>query len=210
MRTGPALTAVGAAAVLVLAGCGGSSSSGGGSPSATPSSPSASATPTPSAHASPTPSAHTSPTPSARTTPPSAGPWKSLPLTVYYIAIGDNGRSGPFVGCGDSAVATYTAPVRYTEAVGPSMRALLANHKREIGQSGLINVLDQSRLTYRGYTLRGSTVTVYLTGTFQLAGECDIPRAKAEIEYTALKAAHATKVVVYIDRQTIDQRLSLR
>lgn len=204
-RSTSALTALAALAVLTLAGCGGTSPSGNGTPSPTPS-PTMSITPSP----SPSPSPSTSSPSPTRTTPPAVSPWKTLPLTLYYIAVGDNGRSGRLVGCGDSAIATYTAPVRYTDAVAPSIRALLANHKREIGQSGLINVLYQSRLTYRGHTLRGSTVTLYLSGTFQLAGVCDIPRAKAEIEYTAMKAAHASKAVVYIDGQTIDQRLSLK
>lgn len=205
-RTGGALTALAVAAALATAGCGGSSSSGPSTPTPSPSA-SSSATPSSSPSASPSSTPSTSATP---TTHPTVSPWKTLPLTIYYIAVGDNGRSGPLVGCGDSAIATYTAPVRYTDPVGPTMRALLANHRRDIGQSGLINVLYQSRLTYRGYTRHGSAITLYLSGTFQLAGTCDIPRAKAEIEDTAMKAARATKVTVYIDGQTIDQRLSLK
>ncbi|TNB74290.1 hypothetical protein FHJ30_06030 [Arthrobacter sp. BB-1] len=132
------------------------------------------------------------------------------PLTVYYVAIDDNGISGPRIGCGDSLVATTTAPVRFTDQVGPSVGALLANKSRDVGMSGLVNVLYQSDLRYVGGELDGSTITIYLEGQFMLGGVCDIPRAKAQLEYTAMTAAGATSARVFVNGRPIDEVLSLK
>ncbi|UEL30349.1 hypothetical protein KTR40_05130 [Pseudarthrobacter sp. L1SW] len=132
------------------------------------------------------------------------------PLTVYYVAIDDNGISGPRIGCGDSLVATTTAPVRFTDQVGPSVGALLANKSRDVGMSGLVNVLYQSDLQYVGGELDGSTITIYLEGQFMLGGVCDIPRAKAQLEYTAMTAAGATSARVFVNGRPIDEVLSLK
>ncbi len=63
--------------------------------------------------------------------------------------------------------------------------------------SGLVNVLYQSNLTYLGGELNGSTITIWLTGQFALGGVCDIPRAKAQLEYTAMAASDATSAQVF-------------
>jgi hypothetical protein len=131
-------------------------------------------------------------------------------LTVYYVAVGDNGVSGPQIGCGDSLVATTTAPVRFRDQVGPSIGALLANKSRDVGMSGLVNVLYESYLTYLGGELDGSTITIYLSGQFMLGGVCDIPRAKAQLEYTAMAASAATSAQVFVDGRPIDEVLSLK
>jgi hypothetical protein len=132
------------------------------------------------------------------------------PLTVYYVAVGDNGRSGPQIGCGDSLIATKTAPVRFTDQVGPSIRALLANKSRDLGESGFVNVLYQSNLTYLGGELEGSTITIWLSGQFMLGDVCDVPRAKAQLEYTAMAASDATSAQVFVNGRPIDDVLSLK
>ncbi|MCU1434445.1 MAG: hypothetical protein JWR71_1170 [Pseudarthrobacter sp.] len=137
-------------------------------------------------------------------------PEQVAPLTVYYVAVGDNGISGPLIGCGDSLVATTTAPVRFTDQVGPSIGTLLANKSRDVGMSGLVNVLYQSNLTYLGGELNGSTITIWLAGQFVLGGVCDIPRAKAQLEYTAMAASDATSAQVFVDGRPIDEVLSLK
>jgi hypothetical protein len=137
-------------------------------------------------------------------------PEQVAPLTVYYVAVGDNGRSGPQIGCGDSLIATKTAPVRFTDQVGPSIRALLANKSRDLGESGFVNVLYQSNLTYLGGELEGSTITIWLSGQFMLGGVCDVPRAKAQLEYTAMAASDATSAQVFVNGRPIDDVLSLK
>ena len=187
IRTG-ALVAVAVAALIALSGC---SDQG---------SPSASTTPSPT-------SSSVSPAPTPAPSPTSSEP--AAALTIYYVAIGSNGADGPGIGCGDSIVATQTAPVHVTDTVAASMRALLAPSPRVRG-SGLVNVLSQSHLASIDSTVSGSTVTIYLTGAFQLSGMCDIPRAKAQLEYTAKTAAGARNVVIYVNGKTLDEVLSLK
>ncbi|WP_324644483.1 hypothetical protein [Pseudarthrobacter sp. LT1] len=176
---------------------------------ATPTTPgSTSAAPTTPAAAPPS-SAPASPPPTQEPTPTGL-PEQTGPLTIYYVAVGDNGVSGPKIGCGDSLVATTTAPVRFTDQVGPSVGTLLANKSRDVGLSGLINVLYQSNLTYLGGELNGSTITIWLSGQFMLAGVCDIPRAKAQLEYTAMAASGATSAQVFVNGRPIDEVLSLK
>jgi hypothetical protein len=205
-------------ALLILTGCFG------------PPAPAPTSTATPTTTAAPTtsPAAPTTAGPTAATSPPAAPPSTAAapppaeepapgglpeqvaPLTIYYVAIDDNGLSGPLIGCGDSLVATTTAPVRFTDQVRPSIEALLANKSRDVGLSGLVNVLYQSSLTYAGGELAGSTITIYLTGQFILGGVCDIPRAKAQLEYTAMAAAGATSARVFVNGRPIDEVLSLK
>jgi hypothetical protein len=132
------------------------------------------------------------------------------PLTVYYIAVDDGGVSGPAVGCGDSVVATTTAPERFTDQVGPSLRRLLADHRPMLGQSGLYNALYQSDLAYEGGSYDGHTITVYLSGTFTLSGTCDIPRVTAQLEHTAMTAAGAAEARVFVNGRPLADVLSLK
>ena len=68
----------------------------------------------------------------------------------------------------------------------------------------------QSNLTYVGGKLNGSTITIWLTGQFMLGGVRDIPRAKAQLEYTAMTAAGATSAQVFVNGHPIDEVLSLK
>lgn len=173
---------------------------------AAPGSPTAGPTSTATA---PPSSAPGSPPPTEEPAPPGL-PEQVAPLTVYYVAVGDQGISGPLIGCGDSLVATTTAPVRFTDQVGPSIGTLLANKSRGVGLSGLVNVLYQSDLAYAGGELEGSTISIWLTGQFMLGGVCDIPRAKAQLEYTAMAASGATSAQVFVNGRPLDEVLSLR
>ena len=223
------LSVVGFSATLILTGCFGPPAPAPTTSSAAPptsAAPSASPSATPTSAAPSTAPATTSAAPSTTAAaPPSSAPASPTataepaptglpeqvgPLTVYYVAVGDNGISGPRIGCGDSLVATTTAPVRFTDQVGPSVGTLLANKNRDIGMSGLINVLYKSSLTYVAGELDGSTITIWLTGQFMLGGVCDIPRAKAQLEYTAMAASGATSAQVFINGRPIDEVLSLK
>ncbi|MFF2345169.1 hypothetical protein [Pseudarthrobacter sp. NPDC058119] len=227
------LSVLGLSGLIILTGCfGPPSPSPTSSSPAPPASPAASASPSTTATGTPTPPPTTSAAPTSPAAPPPSSvpaspppsqepqptqeptptglPEQTAPLTIYYVAVGDNGLSGPKIGCGDSLVATTTAPVTFRDQVGPSINALLANKSRDVGLSGLINVLYQSSLTYLGGELNGSTISIWLSGQFMLGGVCDIPRAKAQLEYTAMSASGATSAQVYVNGRPIDEVLSLK
>ncbi|WP_344300462.1 hypothetical protein [Sinomonas flava] len=189
------------------------------SPASAPGSPTSAAGPTP-ASAPPSSSRGTPSPTAAGTTPATAPPAGTAPaaelpervaaLTIYYVAVGDGGVAGPAIGCGDSLVATSTAPERFRDQVAPSMRRLLADHRAMLGQSGLYNALYQSDLTYDGAAYDGRTITVYLSGTFTLAGVCDVPRVTAQLERTAITAAGAAQANILVNGRPLAAVLSLK
>lgn len=135
---------------------------------------------------------------------------KTMPLMVYYIATDDNGTSGDKIGCGDSVVPVETPAVTTTDVIKSSFASLLTNHKKDYGQSGLYNALYQSNLTYVSSNVNDDTVTVVLTGTITQGGECDAPRIKAQLEYTAMHAAGTKKAVITVNDKSLDSVLSLK
>ncbi|WP_235779774.1 hypothetical protein [Sinomonas notoginsengisoli] len=107
-------------------------------------------------------------------------------------------------------MATFTEPVTFRDKVGPSLSRLFANKNEMIGQSGLVNALHSSDLTYQGGSFDGITITVYLTGSFALGGVCDIPRVEAQINLTAATAAGARDAAVIVNGRPLAEALSLK
>ena len=66
-------------------------------------------------------------------TVPPGGPTTTAILTIYYVAVGDRGKSGPEFGCGDSIVATTTGPRAFTDKVGAAMEILLSDTSTDHG-----------------------------------------------------------------------------
>lgn len=132
------------------------------------------------------------------------------PLTIYYIATEDNGISGTAIGCGDSLVATTTEPITTNNLVEATFERLLANKDEFVGQSGLYNALHQSTLTYESSTTTNDTVTVNLTGSLKLAGECDNPRIQAQLEQAAKTAADKPNAAININGEPLSDWLSLQ
>ncbi|MDQ6754714.1 MAG: GerMN domain-containing protein [Actinomycetota bacterium] len=185
---------------LLLAGC-----SGPTAPS--PSGPSATATGTSTAPSADGGSGSAS---SGPATPPSPAAAVTAPVTLYYVAFADNGAAGPMIGCGDSIVATTSAPLTYTNKLQAAMNALLANRSAEVGQSGLSNTLWQSSLALVDASIAGGVATVNLSGNFVQGGECDSPRIIAQLRQTASAASGAATVNININGVPLEKALSLK
>lgn len=141
---------------------------------------------------------------------PSQSKSVTKPLTLYYVAIEDNGIAGPMIGCGDSLVSRTTAPVTTTDVIESSLKQLLAGSHQYIGQSGLYNALYQSDLTFVDSSITDDTATVDLTGSLKLSGECDNPRVAAQLEETAKTAADVSKAVINLNGKPLSDSLSLK
>lgn len=133
----------------------------------------------------------------------------SASVTLFFIAEGDAGISGPAVGCGDSAISVTSQTVTYTDPVEGALRTLLTNHAAHIGQSGLRNALADSRLIVDSVDRSGTTITAHLSGTLSVAGECDIPRIEQQLLLTAQQAA-GPPVGITINGKTLSEALSLK
>jgi hypothetical protein len=134
----------------------------------------------------------------------------SQPVHVYLIAVGDNGKSGKMVGCGDSAVAVTVMVPHTTAVLRASLEALLAIKQQFYGESGLDNALYASTLQLQSLSLSGGKAVVHLTGTLSLGGECDNPRVQAQLEQTVLQFSTVKQADIYINGKTLAQALSLK
>lgn len=129
-------------------------------------------------------------------------------VKIFLIAIGDNGQSGPVVGCGDSAVGVVREIAPTVAPLTAALRELFTLHDRDYGQSGFYNALYQSNLRLEGATIVNSVATIRITGNLTLGGVCDNPRVAAQITQTALQFATVKSVQVFLNNVPLDQVLS--
>jgi hypothetical protein len=152
---------------------------------------------------------NTLPPPAANPSPTKAPPQVSQ-VTIYFVAVGDNGQSGPKVGCGDSLVAVKQ-PIEPTSGViRAALTRLFSFKQQDIGQSGLYNALWQSDLRMESGRVDAGVATINLTGTVKMGGECDTPRFKSQIEQTILAQPGVKSAVIFLNGKPIDQALSLK
>jgi LysM repeat protein len=108
-------------------------------------------------------------------------------VKFYLILEGDNGQSGPAVGCGDSAVAVWrdrAATGSLPDDIQASLEELLSIGTQEHGQSGYSHSLHDADLTVQGVAVSGDAAQINLTGTLQLLGVCADARMEAQILLT--------------------------
>lgn len=119
---------------------------------------------------------------------------------VYLVDLEDQGIHGEFIGCDDSLV-----PVPFSiDPNADPIQASLGN-LFELGEthddSGLYNSLYQSDLSFDRIEMDGNTANLYLTGSLQLGGVCDEPRAKFQLLETVNQFPDVSDVVVFINGQ---------
>jgi hypothetical protein len=131
-------------------------------------------------------------------------------VRVYLVAINGGGNSGTAIGCGDSLVAV-TVPIAPTQApLSAAIRALLRNHQRTLGQSGLYNSLYRSHLTLTRAVVRHGKATIHMKGTLGLGGECDSPRVSAQLHRTALQFHSVHSATIFVNGVLLSRLLSLK
>lgn len=129
-------------------------------------------------------------------------------VKIFLIALNDGGKSGPTVGCGDSAVAVERQIAPTGAPLTAALNELLSLHDRSYGESGLYNALYQSDLHLKRVDLVQGAATIQLTGKLSLAGECDDPRVAAQIVNTALQFRTVRSVAVRVNGVPLEQLLS--
>lgn len=76
------------------------------------------------------------------------------------------------------------------------------------GHSGLYNSLYQSNLSIESLNIINREAVIRLKGNLVLGGVCDNPRAKAQLEESALQFSTVDKASVFINGVLLDQLLS--
>lgn len=140
-------------------------------------------------------------------------PWnlstaRTTSVRIYLVAIGDSGRSGARIGCGDSLIAVTRQIAATTAPLTAAMALLVSDHHRYYGQSGLYNALYQSRLRVRKASVVNGIATVYLVGTMRLGGVCDDPRVGAQLRQTARQFRTVRSTAIFVNNVPLWRRLS--
>ncbi len=125
-------------------------------------------------------------------------------VSIYLIALNDNGAGGPFVGCGDSAIPVdvqITPTQDSVEALKAALQALLSAGDRYAGGAGLYNALKNSSLKVVDITIQNTNATIKLSGELLSGGQCDDPRIKAQLEQTIRQFPQVTQISIYLNEQ---------
>jgi len=125
-------------------------------------------------------------------------------VTAYFVLLDDGGRHGVRFGCNDSLVGSPQGSAAGDDPLKTAMNTLLRPGQKA---GNLYNALGTSRLRFLSGSFDGTTVTVYLAGTLNPGGACDLPRVEAQLTQTALGAAGGVRAAVYINGELLDDYL---
>ncbi len=131
--------------------------------------------------------------------------------SFYLVAIGDNGQSGAAVGCGDSLIAVTTdigSPGSTEGKISAALGKLFAVHEQNYGESGLYDSLYNANLHVDSVSLNGSNAVVNLSGSLNLGGVCDDPRAIGQIESTVTQFTGVDSTSVFLNGTLLEDVLS--
>ncbi|MGB8508322.1 MAG: GerMN domain-containing protein [Pyrinomonadaceae bacterium] len=117
---------------------------------------------------------------------------------VYLVAVNDNGKTGKKIGCGDSLVPV----TRIIKPTGSPLKAALEellaiphDYNQQLG-----NYWQGEKLKVKSISLRAGLATIHITGKGPyVAGVCDEPRIKSQIEETAKQFSTVRRIKVFIN-----------
>ena len=128
-------------------------------------------------------------------------------VKVYLVALGDNGTVGKKIGCEDSLVAV-TRTIKATSAPLKSAIQELLSIPPDTGENPkLQNFWKGRNLRVRSVSISKSTATIYLSGEVFVAGICDEPRIKSQIEETAKQFPNVKRVKVFIGKRRLEDAI---
>ncbi len=132
-------------------------------------------------------------------------------INIYLVAMGDNGASGKYIGCGDSLVPVeIQIPVTMGVLRAAINELLKLQGQTKIGQSELYNALSLSKLTLEDVAVIDGEAIIEFSGTLIYGGECDIPRIEEQFYALALQFSTVDRVVVTVNGVPLQTLLDLR
>ena len=131
-------------------------------------------------------------------------------VTIFLVAVGDNGVAGKKIGCDDSLISIEILTDSDLPSPWNALDALLTLDQTYYGESGLYNALNQSTLEIQSYENNSGNATVYLQGELILGGVCDNPRVEEQIIGTILQNEGIEGVQVYVNGEILQEALSLK
>jgi spore germination protein GerM len=125
-------------------------------------------------------------------------------VKVYLVAVGDEGKTGRKIGCGDSLVPV-TREIKPTPApLKAALSELLSLPREYAADSRLNNFWVGRNLRVKSVSIRRGTATIYIVGEGPfVAGICDEPRITEQIEATAKQFPTVKRVKVFVNGRTL-------
>jgi hypothetical protein len=114
---------------------------------------------------------------------------------VYFIALNDNGLSGPAVGCGDSVVPVEVPGEKGIEPLLSAFEALLSIKESDF--AGFHHSLDTADLILEYVSVENGEAIIFMSGFLPIYGVCHSPRIDAQLTYTALQFPEVERVSIY-------------
>ena len=129
-------------------------------------------------------------------------------VTVYLVAIGDEGASGELFGCDDSLVPiTREIPVGVDPIQG-ALEELLSIPGPDFGESGLSTAFYAWDVTVDSVSVEDGLATVQMSGDIAIAGVCEEPRIEYQLERTVLEFPEVDEVEIFINGEALEDILS--
>jgi hypothetical protein len=129
-------------------------------------------------------------------------------VSIFLVAIDDNGKSGEKIGCGDSLIPVRRDITPTTAPLQAALEELMSLKSQTYGESGLYNALYQSNLTVERAAIMNGKAEVSLRGTYVLGGTCDTPRFSEQIKETVRQFPRVQAVDILLNGKPIDEALS--
>jgi hypothetical protein len=124
-------------------------------------------------------------------------------IKIYLVAVGDDGKTGKKIGCGDSLIAVTRTIKKTAVPLTAAIRELLQTPPHPEDSPNLENFWKGRNLKVRSVSIVNRTATIRLTGQLWVAGVCDEPRIEAQIDATARQFPTVKQVKVFIGQQTL-------
>jgi spore germination protein GerM len=126
-------------------------------------------------------------------------------IKIYLVAVGDEGKTGKKIGCGDSLVAVTRTIKKTAAPLTAAIRELLQTpqHSGVDGSPKLENFWKGRNLKVRSVSIVNRTATIRLSGSVSVAGVCDEPRIESQIDATARQFPTVKRVKVFIGKQAL-------
>lgn len=125
-------------------------------------------------------------------------------VKVYLVALGDEGKLGRKIGCGDSLVAVSRRIKPTSAPLKAAIEELLSIPKEYAEDRRLNNFWVGNNLKLKSVAIRGGTATIHIVGEGPfLAGVCDHPRITSQIEATARQFRTVKRVRVFVNNRSL-------
>jgi len=131
----------------------------------------------------------------------------SQTIKIYLVAVGDDGKTGRKIGCGDSLVPATRTIKKTAAPLTAAIRELLITPEQAGGTPKLENFWKGRNLRVQSVSVRNKTATIQLSGELFVAGVCDTPRIQGQIEETARQFPTVKKLEVFIGKRTLAEAI---